>query len=52
MKRRQLMAYAGAGVMTTLMTTLASEYKADSAPNGNSVSVQWLGHTCFLLGQK
>lgn len=49
MKRRQLMAYAGAGVMTTLMTTLASEYKANSAPSGNSVSIQWLGHTCFLF---
>lgn len=49
MKRRQLMAYAGAGVVTTLMTTLASEYKANSAPSGNSVSIQWLGHTCFLF---
>lgn len=49
MKRRQLMAYAGAGLMTTLMTTLASEYKANSAPSDNSVSIQWLGHTCFLF---
>lgn len=49
MKRRQLIGYAGAGLLTTLATALASEFKAYSAENGSSLSVQWLGHTCFLF---
>lgn len=49
MKRRQLMGYAGAGLLTTLATALGSEFKAYSAQNGSSLSVQWLGHTCFLF---
>jgi L-ascorbate metabolism protein UlaG (beta-lactamase superfamily) len=50
MKRRQLMRYAGAGLVTTLGTGLASglsSYQAQ-APSG-ALSVQWLGHTCFLF---
>lgn len=61
MKRRQLMQYAGAGLLTALGTVLASEFKAYSAqpeqvgkpepPDspGDSLSIQWLGHTCFLF---
>lgn len=53
MKRRYLLTLAGAG----LLTTLASEFKSDAAkpsskPSSkpsNSLSVQWLGHTCFLF---
>lgn len=48
MKRRQLMHYAGAGFLT-ILTTLALEHQADSAPNSGSVTIQWLGHTCFLF---
>jgi L-ascorbate metabolism protein UlaG (beta-lactamase superfamily) len=50
MKRRQLMRYAGAGLLTTLGTGLASglsSYRAQT-PSG-TLSVQWLGHTCFLF---
>lgn len=48
MKRRQLIGYAGAGMLTTLAISLTSEYKATAAPAGG-LSVQWLGHTCFLF---
>lgn len=47
MKRRQLMGYAGAGLVTALVTTLGSESQADAQSSG--LSVQWLGHTCFLF---
>lgn len=47
MKRRQLMGYAGAGLVTALVTTLGSEFQADAQSSG--LSVQWLGHTCFLF---
>lgn len=49
MKRRQFMGYVGAGLLTTLATAFASEFKAYSAENGSSLTVQWLGHTCFLF---
>ncbi len=48
MKRRQLIGYAGAGLLTTMMT-IGSQLRADSAQSGDSLSVQWLGHTCFLF---
>lgn len=47
MKRRQLMGYAGAGLATALVTTLGSKSQADAQSSG--LSVQWLGHTCFLF---
>ncbi|WGV28374.1 MBL fold metallo-hydrolase [Halotia branconii] len=47
MKRRQLMGYAGAGLVTALVTTLGSHFEADAQSSG--LSVQWLGHTCFLF---
>ena len=48
MKRRQLIGYAGAGILTTLAVTLNSEYKATAAKT-DGLTVQWLGHTCFLF---
>jgi len=48
MKRRQLMGYAGVGLLTTLVTAFGSEPKAYSQSN-NPLSVRWLGHTCFLF---
>lgn len=48
MKRRQLMSYAGAGLVTTLVTGLGSGFQAN-AQSGGSLSIQWLGHTCFLF---
>ncbi|BAZ30926.1 hypothetical protein NIES4074_33930 [Cylindrospermum sp. NIES-4074] len=47
MKRRQLMGYAGAGLATALVTNLGSGFSADAQSSG--LSVQWLGHTCFLF---
>ncbi|MBV8882984.1 MAG: MBL fold metallo-hydrolase [Chroococcidiopsidaceae cyanobacterium CP_BM_RX_35] len=59
MKRRKLLGLTGAGLMTTLVTGLAVEFQADSAQQsrnskprtqtGNSLSIQWLGHSCFLF---
>lgn len=46
MKRRQLMGYAGAGLVTALVTLSSNRAKAQS---GGSLSVQWLGHSCFLF---
>ncbi|WP_017655033.1 MBL fold metallo-hydrolase [Fortiea contorta] len=47
MKRRQLIGYAGAGLVGTVLTTLKSEFPADA--QSSSLSVRWLGHTCFLF---
>jgi L-ascorbate metabolism protein UlaG (beta-lactamase superfamily) len=50
MKRRQLMRYAGAGLFATLGTVLASGVTSSKAQTpSNGLSVQWLGHTCFLF---
>ncbi len=48
MKRRQLMGYAGAGLVTTLVTNLGSQLQADAQSRG-SLSIKWLGHTSFLF---
>lgn len=48
MKRRQLMGYAGAGLVTTLVTHLGSQLRVD-AQSGASLSIRWLGHTSFLF---
>jgi L-ascorbate metabolism protein UlaG (beta-lactamase superfamily) len=49
MKRRQLIRYAGAGLVTVLGTGWAAGFEQMSAQSGDSLSVQWLGHTCFLF---
>ena len=44
------MRYAGAGLLTTLGTGLASGFSSYQAQTpGGALSVQWLGHTCFLF---
>ncbi len=48
MKRRQLMRYAGAGLIATV-GSLASGRGSIIAATGDTLSVQWLGHTCFLF---
>jgi len=48
MKRRQLMGYGGAGLVTALVTDLNSHLQAKAQSSG-SLSVQWLGHSCFLF---
>ncbi|WP_016950462.1 MBL fold metallo-hydrolase [Anabaena sp. PCC 7108] len=47
MKRRELMGYTGAGLVTALVTNLGSHLRVNAQSSG--VSVQWLGHTCFLF---
>lgn len=50
MRRRQLMQYAGAGLMTTLATTVLTQGRSAVAQTGSSpLSIQYLGHTCFLF---
>lgn len=49
MKRRQLMRYAGASLLTTIGTAWASGFQSYQAQTGGSLSIQWLGHTCFLF---
>jgi L-ascorbate metabolism protein UlaG (beta-lactamase superfamily) len=47
MKRRQLIGYAGAGLVTAVITNLGDQVPVNAQSSG--VSIQWLGHTCFLL---
>jgi L-ascorbate metabolism protein UlaG (beta-lactamase superfamily) len=52
MKRRQLIRYAGAGLLATIGTGIGSDWanlgqKAQAQTGG--VSIQFLGHTCFLI---
>jgi L-ascorbate metabolism protein UlaG (beta-lactamase superfamily) len=54
MKRRQLIRYAGASLLSATGMAWVSgfqPYQAQSKPtkSSNSLLVQWLGHTCFLL---
>ncbi|MFP4124508.1 MBL fold metallo-hydrolase [Coleofasciculus sp.] len=50
MKRRQLMRYVGAGVLGTLGTTLAAQFQSAEAQSASgTLTVKWLGHTCFLF---
>ncbi|KAM3091085.1 MBL fold metallo-hydrolase [Phormidesmis sp. 146-35] len=48
MKRRQLIRYAGAGLLGAIGTGVASRFESVQAQT-NSLSVQFLGHTSFLL---
>ncbi|MDJ0735144.1 MAG: MBL fold metallo-hydrolase [Nostocaceae cyanobacterium] len=48
MKRRELMGYAGAGLVTALLDNSLSHLPAN-AQSGGSLSIKWLGHTCFLF---
>lgn len=48
MKRRQLIRYAGAGLIATAGTSLAGGERLQAA-TPDTLSVQWLGHTCFLF---
>ncbi len=48
MKRRELMGYAGAGLVTALINNSLSHLPAN-AQSGASLSIKYLGHTCFLF---
>jgi L-ascorbate metabolism protein UlaG (beta-lactamase superfamily) len=49
MKRRQVMHYARIGVLTAIGAGLGSSFSRTQAQTGQSVTVQFLGHTCFLF---
>lgn len=49
MKRRDLIRYAGTGLLATVGTGIVSRFQAAQAQTSNSVAIQWLGHTCFLF---
>jgi L-ascorbate metabolism protein UlaG (beta-lactamase superfamily) len=49
MKRRQLMRYAKAGLLTAVGMGAASGLERYQAQSGGSVNIQYLGHTCFLF---
>ncbi|WP_088242178.1 MBL fold metallo-hydrolase [Calothrix rhizosoleniae] len=44
MKRRELMGYAGAGLLASLCTNFTA-----NAQSASSLSIKWFGHTCFLF---
>jgi L-ascorbate metabolism protein UlaG (beta-lactamase superfamily) len=58
MKRRELIGYTSAGLITSILTHLQTNETAIAQKNtqintqkaqNSGVSIQWLGHTCFLL---
>lgn len=49
MKRRQLLRYAQLGLFSTITTSLVSRLEASQAQTENRLTVQSLGHTCFLF---
>lgn len=49
MKRRQLMRYAQTSLLAALATGLPSGWESYQAQTADSLSIQWLGHTCFLF---
>jgi L-ascorbate metabolism protein UlaG (beta-lactamase superfamily) len=49
MKRRQLLRYGKTSLLAALATNLTSGWESYQAQTADSLSVQWLGHTCFLF---
>lgn len=49
MKRRRLIRYAQASLLAGLGTGLASRFQSYQAQTNNPLSIEWLGHTCFLF---
>lgn len=49
MKRRQLMRYAGASLLTAVGMGATSGLQQYQAQTGGPLSIQWFGHTCFLF---
>ncbi|MBE9177961.1 MBL fold metallo-hydrolase [Oculatella sp. LEGE 06141] len=49
MKRRQLIRYAGAGILAMAGTGIISRLQPAQAQASGSVTIQSLGHTCFLF---
>ena len=49
MKRRQLIRYGGIGLTTAIATGLFSRYPLPAKASSDGVTIQYLGHTCFLF---
>ena len=49
MKRRQLMRYAGASLLAAIGSAWTSKFQTYQAQSRGSLTVKWLGHTCFLF---
>jgi len=49
MKRRKLLRYTGASLLTAFGSSWVSGFQATQAQTGASLSIRWLGHTCFLF---
>lgn len=49
MKRRQLMRYAGASLLTAVGMGATSGLQSYQAQAAGTLSLQWFGHTCFLF---
>ena len=49
MKRRELIRYAGVGLLTALGTTWSSRWQTYQAQTSSSLTIKYLGHTCFLF---
>jgi L-ascorbate metabolism protein UlaG (beta-lactamase superfamily) len=49
MKRRQFVQYTGASVLTTLGLGMVDQFQSAQAQATSSVTIQSLGHTCFLF---
>lgn len=49
MKRRQFVQFAGSGLMATLGMEIVGQGLPAQAQSNSSVSIQWLGHMCFLF---
>ncbi len=49
MRRRRLIRYAGAGLLSAFGLGMASGFDRYQAQTGGALSVQWLGHSCFLF---
>ena len=49
MKRRKLIRYLQASLLAVMGIGLTSKFHNSSAQTGESLTITWLGHTCFLF---
>lgn len=49
MKRRKFIRYTQASLLAVIGTGLASKFQQSQAQTEESLTVRWLGHTCFLF---
>ena len=49
MKRRKFIRYLQASLLAVIGTGLTSKFHNSQAQTGESLTITWLGHTCFLF---